>query len=257
LNKTLIGLFVNTAELGKYDMAYRLITMALIMITSLGSVMTPRISTIYIQGDFLRIKGYLKMSLQFTLLFSFLVIPLLIGISNNLVHWFLGSQFSGAELYLILLSPMILLNSLSNLLANQFMIPSGNEKKYLFSLIVGCLMGILSSIILIPKFMVIGACLSVLIGESTILLSHIYQVKNIVMLHNIIGKGWQFIVACLPIILCSLIFKKMIWNTIFMTTIQIIISFLIYFGVLLMFKNEFLISAISRFRVLFKYRVNI
>jgi len=250
LNKILIGLFVNTTELGKYDMAYKLIIMALVLITSLGTVMSPRISTAYIREDFNGIKKYLRLSIQFTLFLSFFAMTLLIVISGNFVEWFFGNQFKGTALYLILLSPMMLLNSLSNLLACQFMIPSGNEKKYFISIVFGSVIGILSSIVLIPKFSVIGACISVLIGESSVLIAHIIQVRNHTVLNNIIGKWWQFVFASLPVILFSYFLKEFVSNPILLTFSQSITGIISYVGILYMMKNEFILHLINKFKLI-------
>jgi O-antigen/teichoic acid export membrane protein len=239
LNKTLIGLFVNKSELGKYEMAYRIITMSLIIVTSLGSVMTPRISATYGEGNKSKVNEYLKMSLQFILFFCFLIIPLTIGVSVNFVSWFLGSKFAGAELYLVIMAPMILLNSLSNLLANQYMIPSGNEKKYVFSLIVGGSIGILSSFILVSRFSTIGACIAVLIGEISVLMAHIIQTKGQKELLNILGNWWQFLLASLPILLISFFLKFFIKQPILLTFSQVLVSTVIYTLMLLLFKNDF------------------
>jgi O-antigen/teichoic acid export membrane protein len=253
LNKTLIGLYVNPSELGKYDMSLKLIMMSLIIITSLGSVMTPRIAAIYIQGDLKKIKEYLKMSFQFTLFFSFLIVPLLIGISNNFVHWFLGSHFNGASVYMMMLSPMIIINSLSNLLATQYMIPSGNEKKYFYSLIFGCTIGILSSLVLVKNFSVFGACISIIIGESSILFAHIYQIRGQSVFVGILKYGWHFIVACIPIVFVSFFLEKAINIPILLTFVQIIISVILYLIILFFLKNEFLYYAFNKIKSLLKF----
>ena len=227
-------------------MSLKLIMMSLIIITSLGSVMTPRIATTYIQGDLKKIKEYLKISFQFTLFFSFFIVPLLIGISHNFVHWFLGSHFNGASLYMIMLSPMILINSLSNLLATQYMIPSGNEKKYFYSLIFGCTIGILSSLILVKSFSVLGACISIIIGESSILFAHIYQVKGQSVFNGILKKGWHFIIACIPIVFVSFFLEKVITIPILLTLLQTILSVILYITILFLLKNEFLNYSINK-----------
>lgn len=257
LNKTLIGIFVNKSELGKYDIAYRIITTSLIIVTSMGGVMTPRISATYGEGDKGKVNEYLKKSLQFILFFCFLIIPMIIGISNNFVIWFLGSDFRGTGLFLIILAPMILLNSLSNLIANQYMIPSGNEKKYLLSLIIGGVIGIISSFILIPMFSTVGACITVLLGESSILAAHIFQTKNQHELSNIVGNWWQFFLASFPILLFSYFLKYQIISPILLTFFQIILSIIIYLIILLILKNEFLLMAISRLRAILLNRYHV
>jgi O-antigen/teichoic acid export membrane protein len=250
LNKTLIGIHVNVVELGKYEMAYRIITMILIIVTSLGTVMSPRISATFGDGNKVKVNQYLKISLQFILFFCFLVVPLLIGISDNFISWFLGSKFTGAELYLAILSPMILINSISNFLANQYMIPSGNERQYLISLLVGGSIGILASLFLIPNYSTIGACVSVLIGEMSILSLHIYQTKGQDVLINIVGNWWQFVIAAIPVLGSSYIIRLMDLKPIMLTLSQIFLSFIVYITVLKMFRNEFIkmiFSAVNGF----------
>lgn len=246
LSKTLIGIYVNNDELGKFEMVYRIIMTLLVILTSLGSVMSPRISSTFAEGNHNKINEYLKSSLQFTLMFCFLVIPLLIGISKNFISWFFGITFEGAGWYLVLLSPMILLNSLSNFITNQYMIPTGNERKYVISLVIGGTIGVISSFILIARFSTQGACIAILISELTVLLSHIFQIRKQFNFHVHFVNIWQYIIAAILVLLISFLISKIAIMPIIMTFIQITISSLAYLMILYLLGNRFLINITER-----------
>jgi O-antigen/teichoic acid export membrane protein len=78
LDKTMIGAIIpDKSEVGYYDQAQKIIKMSMTLVTSIGTVMMPRIASKYAEGDNEGIIRYLYKS--FNLIFAF-GIPLVAGI---------------------------------------------------------------------------------------------------------------------------------------------------------------------------------
>ena len=94
LDKTMIGIFSETSEEnGYYEQAIRISKMILTIVTSLGTVMIPRIGYYLGKNDVKQVKQYMYRGYRFV---WFLGIPLclgLFGVSDNIVKWLFGTEY--------------------------------------------------------------------------------------------------------------------------------------------------------------------
>ena len=77
LDKTMLGIFSATVEVGYYDQSQKIVRILLTIITSLGMVMMPRIASLTSKKQHDLVKDTLKKS--FTVI-SFLAVPIAFGI---------------------------------------------------------------------------------------------------------------------------------------------------------------------------------
>lgn len=79
LDRTMIGeLCDNKSEVGYYEQAQKIVKLLLTVVTSLGTVMAPRMANTFAQGDNEQLRKYLLKSFSFTFLLAF---PAMAGIS--------------------------------------------------------------------------------------------------------------------------------------------------------------------------------
>ena len=96
LDKTMIGLYTDTRiENGYYEQATKLSKTALTIVTSLGTVMIPRIGFYFKKKDIESVRRYMYRSYRFVWLLGIPLCLGLISISSNLVPWFYGEEFLG------------------------------------------------------------------------------------------------------------------------------------------------------------------
>ena len=105
LDKTMIGLYTNTKiENGYYEQATKLSKTALTLVTSLGTVMIPRIGFYFKKNDIESVRRYMYRSYRFVWLLGIPLCLGLISISSNLVPWFYGEDFLDIAILLNVLS---------------------------------------------------------------------------------------------------------------------------------------------------------
>jgi O-antigen/teichoic acid export membrane protein len=220
---------MSKAVLGKYDIAYRLIYLILTFSAGLGGVMLPRISNTFSKGDNTKIITYLKMSMSFVYLTA---IPFILGIylfSEEFVKWFLGPHFTDTNNLMIFLSPMILINSISGVLAYQYMIPTGKEKKYIISLILGLVLSTISAYILIPKYSAVGACIVIVINEIAILFGHLIQLRSDKITKGIFSEIGKFALSGVAMTLFLYISLSIYKTNLLLLVLTFVFATLIYF----------------------------
>lgn len=239
----------DNSQNGYYDQAYKIITVLLTVVTSYNSVMYSRMSNLYKHQDYKIINSYIKQSIPFIELIG---LPMVVGlciIVPRFVPVFFGDGYSEVVILLRIFSPMIVITGLSNMVANQCLIPAGNQGKSNAAVVAGAIVNVIFNCILIPKFGSIGACIATIVSETVILVLMCYYQKGIA--RQIVKSSWNYLVASLVMavvieILHLIIpyYSSTIRNSLVMMFL-VLVGVLVYFGVLFLRKDGILISFIE------------
>lgn len=237
LDKVMLGLISGDRSVGLYTASNRIIRIILSIVTSLGTVLLPRMSYYVKNNKDDEINTLIKKSIDFILLIS---IPSVIGIimlAKPIILLFVGNDYIESVLTIKILSPIIIAIALSNLIGIQILVSQGKEKMTLFSTIIGAIINFLLNLILIPKFQQNGAAIATLIAEVCvtiiqILLAYSYIKGNIIFknISNYFIGGLIIVLICICFNYIDNIFLKLLLSLIF--------SVCGYFVFLLKTKNE-------------------
>ncbi len=174
LDGVMLGYRSNEYSLGIYSASSKIIHLVLGIVTSLGAVLLPRISNYIINKREKELKEILENTLTFLLALS---IPCVIGIiltADEIIKIFSGNEFIEAVKTMKILSPIIFFIAFSNFLGIQILYPRGEEKKVLYSVIVGAIINFSLNWLLIPKYAQNGAAVATVIAEGVVLLVQIF-----------------------------------------------------------------------------------
>lgn len=244
LDKTMLGkLAVNNAmvQVGYYEQSQKIVKLLLTIITSLGTVMLPRMASIYAKKDTKLLNEYMDKSFRYTYMIGFPLMLGLIAVSQHFVPVFYGSGYEPVGSILIYISPIIIFIGLSNVIGTQYQIPTNKQRDYTLSVVVGAITNFTLNLLLIPHMGYMGAVLATDIAELIVLYVHFYCVrKDINIKKSLLCCKNYLISAIIMFISCVLISFVNIESHIIMLTIQIIIGVIVYFGMLFVFKDELL-----------------
>lgn len=244
LDKTMLGKFaVNNAmvQVGYYEQSQKIVKLLLTIITSLGTVMLPRMASIYAKKDTKLLNEYMDKSFRYTYMIGFPLMLGLIAVSQHFVPVFYGSGYEPVGSILIYISPIIIFIGLSNVIGTQYQIPTNKQRDYTLSVVVGAITNFTLNLLLIPHMGYMGAVLATDIAELIVLYVHFYCVrKDINIKKSLLCCRNYLISAIIMFISCVLISFVNIESHIIMLTIQIIIGVIVYFGMLFIFKDELL-----------------
>ena len=98
LDRTMLGALSSTNDVGIYDQALKIINILLTLVTSLGSVMLPRVSGLLSSGDY---KAVNKMHEFSFLIYNLVIFPIIAGllvVNKDFVSFFLGKDFQAANI---------------------------------------------------------------------------------------------------------------------------------------------------------------
>lgn len=165
LNEIILGNLSGMSQVAYYDNAYKIVTIPLAVIQSLGTVMLPRMSSVVARGDEAAAFHYLGLSSWLSHVMGFGLMFGIIGISHEFVPVFFGSGYEPCEFLMPLLALIIPICAWSSLLGNQFLIPYERDREYLISVLIGAGVNILLCAILVEKLGAFGAAIATVAAE--------------------------------------------------------------------------------------------
>jgi O-antigen/teichoic acid export membrane protein len=271
LDKTMIGLLlpqtmtivedgvevtkkVGDVENGYYEQAYKIILMGLMVVTSLGTVLIPRNSGYFESGQIEKAKENISKAFRFVL---FIGVPMMFGlaaIAQNFSPWFFGDGYEKVPYLIMIFSWLFVAIGLNNVFGIQYLIPSGKDNIYTISVICGAVSNLIMNSFMIPLWKAYGAAIASIISETIILLVQVLFSRKEFNWKKMVSATWKYWLAGAimfgAVYGISYFLETKIWNTL----ILIVVGAVIYFLVLLLFRDCVLLEILQKFRVVLSRR---
>lgn len=241
LDKTMIGTIIaDKSEVGFYEQAQKIIKLLISVVTSLGTVMVPRMANIFANKNFEQMKEYLKKSFNFIFFLAFPMICGLISITNKFVPIFFGNGYEPVSTLIILISPIILLMGLSNVAGMQYLLPTKKQKEYTISIVCGTIINAILNIGFIKLWGANGASTTTVIAEFIILSIQLYYMKSFLPIRPIIKIGKRYATVSIIMGIISYLIGLGIQSNLISIIIQVVAGIVIYIVSLIILKDEFI-----------------
>lgn len=245
LDKTMIGLFTKSSfENGYYEQSEKIVKVSLMILTSLGTVIAPRIANAYKNNRVKELKQYIYKSFHFVWLIG---LPLTAGLTicaSLFVPWFLGEEFQKCIVLIKIFSGLVLAIGINNVSGVQYLIPTGKQNILTISVICGAVVNCVLNLLLIPRIYSIGAAISSVIAESIVsLIQVIYLTKFCEFsIKDILKTFIKCFVSTIIMSLALIYVKQYMKPNITCTIIFIFIGLFIYCVTIFALKDKLLIE---------------
>ena len=249
-DKSMIGWFTgDAAENGYYEQALKIVDMSLVLITTMGSIMIPKISREYSKGNNKEVKDYITKSLKFTFLISIPMTLGIISISKLFVPIFFGEEYMKSSDILNVLSFLFIFMGINSVTGSQYLISTGQQNKHTKFLLIGGGINIVLNIILIPKFMSIGASIASVIGEATISILELHYLNKTKQYNSkgIIKYVYKYLISGIIMLVSILLFEKYI-STLIGILFVVAIGAIIYFAILIILRDDLLLNEVKKLK---------
>lgn len=178
INKIMLAQMSTFSQVGFYENAEKVISIPMGIITALGVVMLPRMSSIISQGEDKKASKYMENSMQFAMFMAIGMSFGIAGISNEFVPVFFGDSFEECIQLIRIFSPTIIFVCWANVIRTQYLIPRKKDKDYISSVITGAIVNVTINIILIANFGAMGTVIAALSTEITVAVYQTVVIKN-------------------------------------------------------------------------------
>ncbi len=257
LDKTMIGLITQSAfENGYYEQAIKISKMVLTVVTSLGTVMIPRIGYHYGRGETETVNKLMYRGYRFV---WFLGIPLcfgLIGTASNFVPWFFGTGYEKVIPLLVILSFLIPAIGISNVTGLQYLVPTKRQNVLTSTVLIGAGVNFALNLVLIRSFQSTGAAVASVAAETTIALTQLYFVRKELSVREIFFSSWHYLVAG-GVMLALLKVLGNIWSSsVLYTGMLVVAGAVTYSVVLLIFQDTFFLDNTRNVLLKVKGKIN-
>ena len=250
MDKVMLGAMTNMTETGIYENGEKLIYCLSSLISSLGTVMMPKISYLVEIKNEKKINDYILKSLKFMMIMTSAMTFGLMSISNGIVPIIFGRKFLDSTSVLFFCSPILIFMGWSNVFRTQYIIPHKLDSIYVKSITYGSIINLISNIICIPKYGAIGAVIGTLIAELFVPAYQYLKLRNKIQYSLYIKQVIAYpIIGLLMLILLKSV-EKLLGTSLYVLIVQMILGAIIYLALTYLyikFKDE----------QLYKYIMNI
>lgn len=238
LDKTMVGILSTEAEVGYYTMSQRLVKMVLALITSLGTVVMPRMSNLIATEQHEEVEKYIRIIFDFLTYASILAMVLILVTMKDFVPLFFGSKFLKVRDLVVYITPIILFISWSNLFGIQVMVPMKKEKYLTFSVIAGAIVNFFMNLILIPRYQSLGAVIGTVAAEFSVTLVQMILVRNLIPLKPLFSQTWKHIVAGITTLFVLLLLSQVNVNPSGKIILETATGLIVYVSVEMVLKSS-------------------
>lgn len=221
MDKIMLGNITDMNQVGLYENSEKIITIITSLVTALGTVMLPRMSNLFANGEMEKGKKYITKSLEFTIIFSSALTFGIMSIADTFAPLFFGKEFTASGRIIELLSITTIFISIANVIRTQFLIPREKDKSYIISVLLGAVVNLIFNILLIPKYQANGAAIGTIIAEFTVMIYQIFAVNKDINVIKTIFDNVHFFVLGIIMLIVNIIISKFVTNSLVLLCLQV------------------------------------
>jgi O-antigen/teichoic acid export membrane protein len=239
INTLLLGYFREAPEVGIYGAAFRTAFLIPISLESINAIFAPIISELYINKDFKKLKNLFKITTKWIFTISFPLFLFLVYFAEPILRiW--GKDYTKGTICLIILCIGQLINSAVGSVG--YMITMIGRSKINLANISGILvLNVFLNLILIPRYGIVGAAISV---TASLVLINIVRLIEVFVILKTHPYRWDFLKPLIAGgVTISLVYGAKLLDLNFINSLlSLVLGFImfvvIYSGILLLLGME-------------------
>lgn len=228
LDTVMLGFMKGDVEVGNYTVAIKIKTLLTSVVTSLGTVLLPRLSYYVGIGEKQAFYNLIKKAINFVVAMSLPLTIYFVFMANESILFLSGDGYESAVLAMQIILPTILFIGLSNVTGIQVLTPLGMERFVLISVIIGALIDLVLNTIFIPIYGSAGAAFGTLMAELGVLIVQLIYIRQYIKVRIFDYSQLIRINLCSVIPVFLIVLLRNVSNGVFL---RLLITAISYFGV--------------------------
>lgn len=194
LDKVMLGAMAGMEQAGLYDYAEKISKMPLAVVTALGAVVLPKMTEVVNAGKNEEAKQLIRETMWFMEAVAMGLSWGIVAVSTEFVPVFFGTGYDECVPLMSILSIIIPLICATNVIGVQYLVPSGRDKQYTFSVLIGASVNIMINISFIPQYGAMAAAIATVAAELGVLIAQFMLVKAELELRKYLSGTVPFII---------------------------------------------------------------
>lgn len=240
LDVVMLRFLQSNEAVGYYNAGIKVKTVLVTCVTSLGTVLLPRLSYYIETADKKAFQLMVGKAFRFVFVAASAVTVYFSIFARESILLLSGEAFLPAVGPMMILMLTVLLIGLSNVTGIQILTPNGREREVMYSIWGGAILDFVLNLIVIPKFSANGAALSTLLAEGMVLLLQCWFLRDVLWSYIRQVQCWKIVIALAVASVMTIPVKIWIDSGVFVT---LLVSAIVFFGgyavVLLLLKEPF------------------
>jgi len=256
LDKTLIGVLVPGSmevaladgtvsvvrladvENGYYAQAEKITRLSMLVLASLGTVMLPRNAKILEDGREDIFLQNIHKAMAFVFFVGAPITAGLIAIASNFSPWFFGPGYEKVPSLLQIFAFMALPAGIGNVIGQQYLLPKGEDNRYIITYVMTGLLNLCLNILMIPGLLSYGAAIASVIAETFAPFIMFVFLREKISFLQILKKNWKPLVAAALMCAGVLLSSQALTPTPLHTLLLIVEGVVLYVGFALVLRCE-------------------
>lgn len=233
MDKIMLGAMYSKSELGLYDNTEKIMSIPTSVITAVGTVMLPRISSLVGKSDSKeKIKEYINLSITGSIMVASALTFGMAAISDRFSIWFWGKEFWECGRLIKMISVTVIFLSWANVIRTQYLIPYRRDSIFVNATIYGAIVNFILNFLLIKKYGAMGTVIGTVLAEFIVAFYQTFKIRKELPIN-------KYLLECMPYILAGAVMYYIIRPISYLILsdptvlmIQIICGGLIYCGII-------------------------
>lgn len=194
LDKIMLGQISGMTQSGYYEYSEKLSKMPMSLITALGTVMLPHMTTKLAEGKRAEAITLLGKCLWLMEAVAMCMAFGIAAITPEFVPVFFGGGYDPCVYIMPIISVVIPIISASNVIGVQYMLPTCSDKDYTISVCAGAVVNVLLNLVLLAPLGAVGAAWATVTAELAVLAYQAWRVRADLPLMSYIVGALPFVV---------------------------------------------------------------
>lgn len=194
MDKIMLGMLSDMEQVGYYESSEKIIQIPMALITSLGTVMLPKMSNLVANHNENKTNYYISNSIKLAMFLSTSMCFGLMAIAQYFVPLFFGNGYETCIYLFLILLPSCIFLAFANVIRTQYLIPNKLDKVYIKSVFLGACVNLIVNITLIPILKSFGAAIGTLVAEATVCIYQIIIIRNFLPIKTYLKNALLFFI---------------------------------------------------------------
>lgn len=245
---TILGILRGDYEVGLYSTSVKIYNIINTVISSIAWVVMPQLSNAFSKNDYIKVNNLLRYSIGFNMSIG---LPCAVGmgmLAQEIIYIIAGPAYYGAEVSLRILSIAMAISLFWGIVMNMILLPAGKDKPCLWACVISAIVNIVLNLFFIPRWGYIAASITTMLSQVIGFLICIPFVDRRITIQNKKGLLLGPIIGCIVIAAYLMVCKNILYNTYAILLIGVLGSFILYFIVQILLKNDWITEIINNIK---------
>jgi len=248
LDKTMLGwIGKDSFENGYYEQAFNLSRIVLVLITSISTVMIPRIGFQFGKNDKKELENLMYTGYRYVFMLGLPISCGMACVAANFVPWFFGEGWNPVANLIMIFAPICIIIGLSNMTGRQYLVSTKRENFHTIAIVIGAAVNLILNFILISRFRAVGAAVASVIAELVVLAYDLFAVRKELKIGRIFKSSVHYLFASGIMTFALIVEGKFLYPSIWNTFLMVFSGIVVYFSVLLFMNDSFLLDDVHFF----------